>query len=1158
MSFTHLHLHTEYSLLDGACRINKLMDRVLELGQKSVAITDHGVMYGVIDFYKAAKEKGIKPIIGCECYVAPRSRHNKVHGLDNQRYHLVLLCKNNVGYQNLIAMVSQAWTEGFYTKPRIDRELLEKHGEGLIALSGCLAGEIPQSLLRGDYEKAKETALWYRDLFGEGNYYIEIQNHGLREQLDILPDLVRLSRETGIPLVATNDAHYIKKEDSSVQQVLICIQTNHVLGEETGLEFTTDEFYVKSEEEMRTAFPELPEAIDNTSRIAEMCNVEFEFGNTKLPHFEVPNNLDHFEYFKNQCFFGLNNHKGDNPPKEYVDRLNYELEIINKMGYVDYFLIVHDFIRYAKSKNIPVGPGRGSGAGSLAAYCIGITGIDPLKYNLLFERFLNPERVSMPDFDIDFCYVRRQEVIDYVIRKYGADHVAQIVTFGTMAARGAVRDVGRVLGMPYNVVDEVAKAIPNELKITIDKALKYSEDLKTFYATNEDVKKLLDIARQVEGMPRHASTHAAGVVITRDPVSSYVPLAVNDESVVTQFTMVTLENLGLLKMDFLGLRTLTVIDDAVKLIKRANPDFNLDEIDLNDEATFDMLSQGRTDAVFQYESAGMRSVLSRLKPQSLEDLIAVISLYRPGPADSIDTYIHNRHNPQDTKYKSELLRDILDVTYGCMVYQEQVMEICRKLAGYSYGRADLVRRAMSKKKLDVMEKERHNFIYGLKNDNGETECCGCLANGVSQTVANDIFDEMSNFAKYAFNKSHAAAYAYVSYQTAWLKCHYPCELLAATLTSVLDSSTKVSTYIAEATRLGIKVLAPNVNSSFEGFTVKKGAIRFGLLAIKNLGRGFIKTIIDNREQGGKYTDFYTFCKRVYSKEFNRRAVESLIKCGALDGLGLNRNQMLHMLPSIISDLDADKNKNVIGQIGFFDEDSGFSYSNEFAAPDIEEIPYNELLALEKQITGLYISGHPMDEYKDIASAVKADVISEILESDASFGSKYKDNSRVKLYGIISKVEKKSTKSNSTMCFVTLEDLSASIECIVFSRQYAERVHLLQAGNIVLIGGRLSLREDREPSVVCETIEPNPKNILKQQTKPEKKQRKGIFLRVENAQCTCMTKIKTLIDIFQGDFPVYIFFRDTGKYECAGYVRMNKPMCEEFKTMIGDENVVIRS
>ena len=1157
MAFTHLHLHTEYSLLDGACRINKLMDYLNEIGQDSVAVTDHGVMYGVIDFYKAAKEKGIKPIIGCECYVAERTRHNKVHGLDSQRFHLVLLCKNNVGYQNLIAMVSKAWTEGFYTKPRIDRELLEEHHEGLIALSGCLAGEIPQLLMRGEYDKAKETALWYRNLFGEGNYYIEIQNHGLREQLDIMPDLVRLSKETSVPLVATNDAHYIRKEDSAVQQVLICIQTNHTLGEETGLEFSTDEFYVKTEEEMRRAFPELPQAIDNTQIIAQQCNVEFEFGNTKLPHFEVPNNMDHFEYFKNQCFFGLNKHLGDNPPQKYIDRLNYELDIINKMGYVDYFLIVHDFIRYAKSKKIPVGPGRGSGAGSLAAYCIGITGIDPLKYNLLFERFLNPERVSMPDFDIDFCYVRRQEVIDYVIRKYGSDHVAQIVTFGTMAARAAVRDVGRVLGMPYNVVDEVAKAIPNELKITIDKALKHSDDLQRLYSSNEDVKKLLDYARQVEGMPRHASTHAAGVVITRDPVSSYVPLALNDESVVTQFTMVTLENLGLLKMDFLGLRTLTVIDDAVKLIKRSNPDFDLDSIDINDPETFEMLSQGRTDAVFQYESSGMRSVLSRLKPQSLEDLIAVISLYRPGPADSIDTYIHNRHNPQDTKYKTELLKDILDVTYGCMVYQEQVMEICRKLAGYSYGRADLVRRAMSKKKFDIMEKERQNFIYGLKNDKGETECHGALAIGVSEETANAIFDEMSNFAKYAFNKSHAAAYAFVSYQTAWLKCHYPCELLAATLTSVLDSSVKVSNYIAECTRLGIKVLAPSVNSSFEGFTVKNGAIRFGLLAIKNLGRGFIKTIIDNRENGGKYTDFYSFCKRVYSKEFNRRAVESLIKSGALDGLDMNRRQMIHMLPKIIADLDADKNKNVIGQIGFFDADSGFSFANDFTAPEMEEMPRNEMLAYEKEITGLYISGHPMDEYVEISEKIGADNIGEILGSDNEFGSKYKDNCRVKIYGIISKIEKRTTKSNSTMCFVTLEDMSASIECIIFSRQYAERIQHLQLGNIILIHGRLSLREDKEPTVVCETIEPNPKNIMKEEAKPQKKQRKGIFLRLSSRDCSQIEKINTLIDIFCGDFPLYAFYSDENKYDRIGFVNLNNPLIDELKYLIGDENVVVR-
>ena len=1153
MAFTHLHLHTEFSLLDGACRINKLMDRVKELGQTSVAITDHGVMYGVIDFYNAAKEKGVKPIIGCECYVAARSRHDKVHGLDNRRYHLVLLCENETGYKNLIAMVSKAWTEGFYTKPRIDRELLSEHSEGLIALSGCLAGEVSSALMRGDYSGAKEAALWYKELFGEGRYYLEIQNHGLREQLEINPDLIRLSRETGVPLVATNDCHYLKKEDASLQQVLICIQTNHTLGEETGLEFSTEEFYVKSEDEMLSLFSHIPEAISNTQKIADMCNLDFEFGNTKLPHFEVPNNMDHFEYFKNQCFYGLCKHLGDNPPQNYVDRLNYELDVINKMGYVDYFLIVHDFIRHAKSRNIPVGPGRGSGAGSLAAYCIGITGIDPLKYNLLFERFLNPERVSMPDFDIDFCYVRRQEVIDYVISKYGADHVAQIVTFGTMAARGAVRDVGRVLGIPYGTVDEVAKLIPNELKITIDKALKNTPELRQLYNDNDQVKNLIDIARQVEGMPRHASTHAAGVVITRDPVSSYVPLALNDEAAVTQFTMVTLERLGLLKMDFLGLRTLTVIDDAVKLVRRQNPDFELDSIDLKDKPTFDMLSQGRTDAVFQYESAGMRSVLSRLKPESLEDLIAVISLYRPGPADSIDTYIHNRHHPEDTKYKSDLLKEILDVTYGCMVYQEQVMEICRKVAGYSYGRADLVRRAMSKKKLDVMEKERQIFIHGIP---GDKACTGAIAHGVSEKVANDIFDEMSNFAKYAFNKSHAAAYAFVSYQTAWLKCHYPCELLAATLTSVLDSSTKVSAYISECTRLGIKVLTPSVNSSFEGFTVKNGSIRFGLLAIKNLGRGFIRTIINERESAGKYTSFYSFCKRVYSKDFNRRAVESLIKCGALDGMDLNRRQMLYMLPVIVSELDADKNKNVAGQIGFFDEGSQFSDMNEIKVPDFEELPYKELLAFEKEITGLYISGHPMDEYKDIAKKIKADNISEIVEADGSFGSKYKDNCRVKIYGIISRVEKKTTKNNSVMCFITVEDISASIECIVFSKLYADRVMHLQAGNVIVINGRLSLREEKEPTVICESIEPNPYNTMKYDSK-EKKQLKGIFLRIESRSSAVKSKLDDIFAFNSGSTDLYYYYTDCKKYEHITTVTLDKKTETMLSELIGRENIVIR-
>ena len=1157
MAFTHLHLHTEYSLLDGACRISEVTKRAKELGQNAIAITDHGAMYGAVDFYKAAKETGIKPIIGCECYVAARTRHDKVHGIDNERYHLVLLCKNNTGYQNLIAMVSKSWTEGFYTKPRIDRELLEKHHEGIIALSACLAGEIPRALMRGDYENAKETALWYKEIFGD-DYYLEVQNHGLREELDIISDIIKLSNETQIPLVATNDTHYINKEDAEVQQVLICIGTNHTLGEDTGLEFKTQEFYLKSEDEMREAFRQIPEAVDNTQIIADKCNVEFEFGHTKLPHFEVPNHMDHFEYFKNQCFYGLCQLKGDNPAQNYVDRLNYELDVINQMGYVDYFLIVHDFIRYAKSKNIPVGPGRGSGAGSLAAYCIGITGIDPIEYNLLFERFLNPERVSMPDFDIDFCYVNRQKVIDYVIEKYGDDHVAQIVTFGTLAAKAAVRDVGRALGISYQVVDNVAKQIPFELHITIDKALKSSKELSSLYETNSDVKRLLDMAKRVEGMPRHASTHAAGVVITRDPVSSYVPLAVNDESVVTQYTMTTLEQLGLLKMDFLGLRTLTVIDDTVKMIKEKNPSFSLDELDVHDKETFEMLSQGRTDGVFQYESSGMRNVLTRLKPQSLEDLIAVISLYRPGPADSIDTYINNKHHPEQTTYKCELVKDILSVTYGCMVYQEQVMEICRKVAGYSYGRADLVRRAMAKKKLDVMEKERRNFIYGLKNEDGTVACCGAVANGVSEKVANELFDEMSNFAKYAFNKSHAAAYAYVSYQTAWLKCHYPCELLAATLTSVLDQTGKVTTYINECSRLGIKVLPPDVNESVEGFSVSENSIRFGLLAIKNLGKGFIRSIIESRQSGGRYTSFYDFCKRVHGKDFNKRAVESLIKCGALDGLGLNRRQMIYMLPVIVSQLDNDKSRNIVGQIGFFDEGSQFASGNEPKAPDMEEMPYNELLAKEKEIAGLYLTGHPMKEYEHIAKAIKADKISVLLSAEDGVGE-YSDNCNVKIYGLISRIERKTTKNGSTMCFIDVEDLTGTIECIVFSKLYTERALLVQTGNIVLIRGRLSFREDKEPTVVCESVESNPKNVLVTQSeeKPQKKKRCGIFVRVPNLSDSRLRKLELLLQIFEGGFPVYLFDCETSKYKLMGTTELNEPLVNECKRVFGSENIAVR-
>ncbi|MEF2919075.1 MAG: DNA polymerase III subunit alpha, partial [Acutalibacteraceae bacterium] len=819
MSFVHLHVHSEYSLLDGACRISKLVDRAKENGANAVAVTDHGNMYGAIDFYKEAIKKGIKPIIGCEVYMATRSRFDKTTEHDRHNYHLVLLCENNTGYQNLIKLVSKGWTEGFYGKPRIDKELLEKHHEGLICLSACLAGEIPQNLLHGDYTKARELANYFRNLFGKDNFFLEIQNHKIKEQLIVLPQLIQLSEETGIPLVATNDCHYIDKSDSQTHNILLCIQTNHTINDEDKMEFQTDEFYFKTEEEMTQLFSTVPQAISNTQLIADRCNVTFEFGKTKLPHFEVPDNRDHFEYFRDECYKGLYKHYGTSPQQSIVERLEYELGVVNQMGYVDYYLIVNDFIQYAKRNGIPVGPGRGSGAGSLAAYCIGITGIDPIKYNLLFERFLNPERVSMPDFDVDFCTERRQQVIDYVVRKYGEDHVAQIITFGTMAAKGGIRDVARAMAMPYSVADGVAKLIPNELHITLKKALEISKEFKDRYDTDYEVHKLIDTAMAIEGTPRHASKHAAGVVITEMPVNEYVPLAKNDDAVVTQYTMTTLEELGLLKMDFLGLRNLTVIDDAEKMIKQKNPSYSESNIDEKDKPVFKMLSQGNSEGVFQFESGGMKSVLVQLKPESVEDLIAVISLYRPGPMDSIPKYIENRHHPEKITYKHPLLKDILEVTYGCIVYQEQVMQIFRSLAGYSLGRADIVRRAMSKKKKDVMERERDIFINGLVNENGDIEVEGCLRRGVDKVTANSIFSEMESFASYAFNKSHAAAYATVSYKTAWLKCHYPREYMSALLTSVLDNFSKLASYTEECSRLGIRVLPPHINYSETAFAV---------------------------------------------------------------------------------------------------------------------------------------------------------------------------------------------------------------------------------------------------------------------------------------------------------------------------------------------------
>ena len=1143
MSFVHLHVHTEYSLLDGVSRLNRLCSVAKERGQNAIAITDHGNLFGAVDFYKEAKKAGIKPIIGCEVYVAARSRFDKVHGVDSTRHHLVLLCKNETGYKNLTKLVSSAWVDGFYTKPRIDRELLEKHHEGLVCLSACLAGEIPKLIVNGEYIKAKETAIWYSNLFGKDNYYLEMQDHSLSEQLKVNEGLVRLSQETGIPLVATNDVHYIDRADAKVQKVLICIATNHTVDEESALEFETDEFYLKTESEMRQKFGYVEDAIQNTQKIADMCNFDFEFGKTKLPNFQVPDGITHYDYLREKSYKGLKEKYGENPDKLYIDRLEYELSVIESMGYVDYFLIVSDFIQYAKDNGIPVGPGRGSGAGSICAYCTGITNVDPIKYNLIFERFLNPERVSMPDIDVDFCYERRQEVIDYVVNKYGADHVAQIVTFGTMAARAAIRDVGRALGMSYATVDSVAKKIPRALGITIEKALKESEELKLLYDSDDKVKELIDTSMSVEGMPRHASTHAAGIVITDRPVSDYVPLATNDESVVTQFTMTTIEELGLLKMDFLGLRTLTVINDCVKMVQRKNPQFDIEKIDFNDLNVYSLFTSGKTDGVFQCESSGMRSVFMRLKPTNIEDIIAVISLYRPGPMDSIDSYIQNRHNPDNIRYKTPMLKGILDVTYGCMVYQEQVMQIFRSLAGYSLGRADIVRRAMSKKKHKVLEDERAFF------------CDGCAKNGISNEVANEIFDDMSSFASYAFNKSHAAAYAVVAYRTAYLKYYYPSEFMAALLTSVLDNSDKVAGYIDDCKRNGIKILPPNVNFSFKHFTVandNKKSIMFGLLAIKNLGHDFIDTIIGEREKNGEFTSFYSFCKRVHGKGFNRRSVESLIKSGALDGLGSNRNEMLINLPFIIDELDDDRRRNVQGQIGFFDMINE-GVSSEYVMKPTAEFRTKELLMMEKETTGLYISSHPMEQYADLSDELKCDKIGNIINAESDFNSPYVDTASVKIMGIISSITRKQTKKGESMAFINIEDVGGTIEVIVFPKLLAKYMNKINNGVAVVVGGRLSMREEENPKIILDFLE------TADNAKDNRSKKHGLFIRVENNQSaiyqTCLDIINNKATI--GEVPLYFYFASTKQYFPCKKIAINDNLITELKGIAGEHNVIFQ-
>ena len=1154
-NFTHLHLHTEYSLLDGACRIEGLMQRVKALGQTAVAITDHGVMYGCVDFYKAAKKAGVKPIIGCEVYVATRTRFDKVNRIDGSN-HLVLLCKNETGYKNLIKMVSAGFTEGFYNKPRVDHELLEEYHEGLICLSACLAGEIPQALLAGDYEKAKNLARYYEDLFGKGNYYIEIQDHGLDEQRTVLPLLVRLSRDTGIPLVATNDAHYLEKEDSRMQHILICIQTNKTVNDDDVLEFGTDEFYVKSTEEMYELFSAWPEACENTNRIAEMCSFDFEFGVTKLPYFVAPDGMDNKEYFVKLCRDGLLRRYGADVPEDIRARLDYEISIIDRMGYINYYLIVFDFINYAKSQGIPVGPGRGSGAGSLAAYCVGITNIDPIKYNLLFERFLNPERVSMPDFDIDFCYERRQEVIDYVIRKYGADHVAQIVTFGTMAARAAIRDVGRVLDMPYGTVDGIAKLVPMEPKMTLTRALSISRELKARYDADPQVKELIDMSLKLEGMPRHASTHAAGVVITREAADEYVPLATNDGNPVTQFTMTTIEELGLLKMDFLGLRTLTVIDDAEKMIRKREPGFSMDAVPYDDQRVYAMLNAGETEGVFQMESGGMTQAVMGLQSKSLEDIIAIISLYRPGPMESIPTYIANRHNPGNVKYKTPQLEHILDVTNGCIVYQEQVMQICRELAGFSYGQADLVRRAMSKKKHDVMEKERQHFVHG--NTEPGHECAGCVANGISETVANAIFDDMSSFASYAFNKAHAAAYAVVAYQTAYLKRHYPREFMAALLTSVLDNTGKVIEYTAECQRMGIRVLPPDINASDAGFTVEGKDIRFGLLALKNVGRNLIATVVRERS-GTPYRSLYDFCKRLHGTEINRRAVESMIKSGAFDNLEAKRRSMMDGVEGILKSVESEARRNLDGQIDLFGALDGEQESgrNVYKLPDSgEEYPYDILLQMEKEVSGLYLSGHPLDHYRPVIEKVSTCRISELVGENAHAY----DEQNVTLVCTVVRTKTINTKAGGMMAFITVEDLSGSMEVLAFPKVLLAASEAVHDNAVVVIKGRVSYKEDEPSKLIADSIvdvERYEPDKIKTDIKSTKN---GLWLKLSSMRSESFEETKNLLQIFEGNFPVYMYFEDTKQRMLAPkslWCTQSDLLVSELERVLGASNVKVK-
>ena len=1150
LHFTHLHVHTEYSLLDGSNKIKEYVERVKELGMDSAAITDHGVMYGVIDFYKAAKAAGINPVIGCEVYVAPGSRFDRETGRgseDDRYYHLVLLAENNQGYANLMKIVSLGFTDGFYYRPRIDRETLEKYHEGIIATSACLAGEVQRLLVRGFYEEAREAAMWHEKTFGKDHYYLELQDHGMSDQQRINPLLVKMSRETGIGLVCTNDCHYTYAEDAAAHDILLCIQTGKKLADEDRMRYEGGQYYVKSPEEMARLFPYAPEALENTWKIANRCHVEIEFGVTKLPRFDVPEGFTAWEYLNRLCREGLAERYETVTP-ELEERLNYELDTIRKMGYVDYFLIVRDFIHFARSRDIMVGPGRGSAAGSLVSYSLGITKLDPIRYSLLFERFLNPERVSMPDIDVDFCFERRQEVIDYVVRKYGKDRVAQIVTFGTLAARGVIRDVGRVMDLPYALCDTIAKMVPMELNITIDKALTMNPELKTLYETDEKIRTLIDMAKRLEGLPRHTSMHAAGVVICQKAVDEFVPLSLaQDGSVTTQFTMTALEELGLLKMDFLGLRTLTVIQNACRMAeKSSHVTIDMDRINYEDPAVYASLATGKTDGVFQLESAGMKNFMKELKPRSMEDVIAGISLYRPGPMDFIPQYIRGKDHPDEITYDCPQLEPILEPTYGCIVYQEQVMQIVRDLGGYSLGRADLVRRAMSKKKAAVMQKERQNFVYGNK----EEQVPGCMANGISEATANKIFDEMTDFARYAFNKSHAAAYAVVAYQTAWLKYYYPVEFMAALMTSVIDNPGKVAEYIMTCRQMKVEILPPDINEGESGFSVKDGKIRYGLSAIKSVGRPVIDSIIRERKRGGKFSDLRNFIERMSSREVNKRTVESFIKAGALDTLGGTRRQLMTVYSSVMDHAAQAKKNAITGQMSLFDlmdEEEKKEYS--MALPDVGEFPREQLLMFEKEVLGIYVSGHPLEEYEGLWRKNISAVSADFLPDEETGRAKVPDQASEIIGGMVENKTVKYTKQNKAMAFLELEDLVGTVEVVVFPKDYERYGRLMEEDAKLFIRGRVSAEDEKPSKLICEkvwTFEEVPRDLWIQ------------FETVDDFAAN-EKKLYDLIRESDGKDQISIFVRNPRSVKRLGRnrsVRIDRELLDVLRREFGEENVKV--